>query len=532
MVAIRLVAIGLVLVLSVPALLAPGTAAQGRKVLVVAQAGDIDSLDNEKALGPSKNAIILCTDWQYLAFKPVQLKSGLWTVDTNVLVPRIVEKWEERALPNGRYQYAFQIKRGLKHQSGNPVTAHDIVFSMQRRQAFKRDTLERTLGRFEANKDLAVPDDYTLQINAAGVAPLLFKSVMTQRNLYDSKRVKELAGASDPWGEEYLKKNCVGGGPYRLSKWTPGVEMVFDRWPDWWGNQTWEKTTVDQIVLRVVPSVETRALLLQRGEVDIALDMPPREIDRLRSVQGVKILSYPSQNMLYVGINPVIKPFDNVKVRKAMALAFPYQTAIEQVFRGDARRLNGPVPTGVALARKVAAYSTDLNKAKGLLTEAGVPGGTEIALTLDAKFQTHEDLAVLYKANLEQLGLRVNIQKMPSAQFNTETRAKRIAFFFYEALWWVPDPLYILSLSFESKAHTNVSNYQNAQVDDMLAKALETADEKQRLRLLEQVQNFVIDDVGWVTVAQPNFNLAVRANIDRYVHQNTELHHLWLVQKK
>lgn len=528
----RLTVLFLILVLALPVVVAPGAVAQSRKVLVVAQAGDIDSLDNEKALGPSKNAIILCSDWQYLGFKPVKLANGLMDVDVNTLAPRIVEKWETKRAADGRVQYILHVKRGLKHHSGNPVIAQDIAFALQRRRAFGRDTIERSLGRFEADKDLQVPDDYTLIINAAGPAPLLFGGVMTQRNVYDSKKVKELAGTKDPWGEEYLKKNCVAGGPYKLTRWTPGVEMVFDRWPEWWGNQTGEKTSIDQIVLRVVPSVETRSLLLQRGEVDVALDMPSKEINKLRAVKGVTVLSYPSNNLLYVGVNPAIKPFDNVKVRRAMANAYPYEATLKDVFRGDARRLNGPIPTGVKLARKVPAYSTNLEKAKALLAEAGIAPGTEITLTFDAKYQSHEDLAVLYKANLEKLGLRVNIQKMPTAQFNTETRAKKIGLFFYEALWWVADPLYILSLSFDSTAHTNVSGYRNAYADELLTKAFQTESENERLKILTTIQNFVIDDVAWVFVAQPNFNMVMRDTIGGYVHQNTELHHLWLLTKK
>lgn len=523
-------AVVLVITLGGAATMLPMAAAQGRTVLVVAQSGDVDSLDNEKALGPSKNAIILCTDWQYIGYKPIQLKSGPMSVDVTKFVPRIVERWEDRPLPDGKHQYTLYVKRGLLHHSGNPVVAQDIAFSFQRRQAFRRDTLERTVGYFKADRDIEVVDDYTIRFTTERYSPL-FYNILTQRNLYDSRRTKELAGSRDPWGEEYLKRNCVAGGPYKLARWNPGVEMVFDRWPEWWGNRTWEKTSADQVVLRIVPSVETRVLLLQRGQIDFAMDLPAKEINRLRNAPGIKVMSYPSLNQLYVGINPSIKPFDNVKVRRAMAHAFPYEAAIREVYGGEARRLNGPLPTGVLLARKVPAYSTDLNKAKALLAEAGFPNGFETTLVFDAKFQAHEDLAVLYKANLEKIGVRANIQAMPSPQFNTETRAKKIGLFFYEGLWWIADPLYMLNLSFYSAAHTNVSNYQNPRVDEMLDQANLTVDTKARLKILEQVQNFIIDDVAWIFVAQPNFNIAVRSNIEGYVHQNTELHHLWLLRK-
>ncbi|MBM3449723.1 MAG: ABC transporter substrate-binding protein [Armatimonadetes bacterium] len=527
---LRITAVALALIAAATLLGGPTNAAPARSTLVVAQGGDVDSLDNEKSLGPSKGAIILCSDWQPIGYKPLQLKNGLWTVDTKTFAPRIFERWEHRAV-GGRHEYTLYVKRGLQHQSGNPITAHDVAFSFLRRQAFGRDALERTIGFFAANRDLQVVDDYTVRISASRFSPMFF-NMFTQRNIYDSRRVRELAGPQDPWGEEYLKRNCVGGGPYKMTRWTPGVEMSFERWPEWWGNSTWEKTTIGNISLRIVPELATRILLLQRGQVDVALDIPSKEISRLRTSRGVKVLSYPSQNLLYIGINPNIKPFDNVKLRRALAHAFPYAQAIQDVYGGDAQRLNGALPTGVPLARKVAAYSTDLDRAKRMLAEAGYPNGIEISVMFDSRLAAHEDLAVMYKASLEKIGVRLNIQKMPSAQFNAELRTRRLPFFFYEALWWISDPLYMISLSFHTRAQTNVSGYGGPRTDEMIDRANVTDDDRARLRLLNQIQDVIIDDVAWIFLAQPNFNIAVRDNIDRYVHQNTELNHLWLLQKK
>lgn len=522
----------LMLVLLASVLITPPTSAQGKNVLVVAVAGDTDSLDATFALGTSYASIMLCADWQGVGYKPVQLKNGLRTVDTRTYVPRLIEKWEERPLPNGRFQYTWHVRRGMTFHSGNPITAHDILFSWLKRQATRRDTLERNFGYFQADKDVEVVDDYTLRITSSQYAPLIYATVLGQRAFYDSKRIKEMAGPNDPWGDEVMKKDCVAGGPYKLVKWAPGVEMVFERFANWWGNKTWEKSSFDQIVLRVIPAVETRVLLLQRGEVDLALDLPIKEINRLRNVKGVKVLSYPSINLVVGEMNATIKPFDNLKLRQALSYAFPYNVVVKDIYRGDALRMNGPIPTGVPNARRVPVYWTDLERAKKLLSEAGFGGGLEIPMAFDAKYQVHEDIAVLYKANLEKIGVKLNLQKMPSAQFNTETRAKKVPFFMYEILWWVSDPLYIQLFTFFSDTTTNLSNYKNEQVDGLIRKALVTANNKERLQLAQQAENIAIDDVPFIFIAQPNFNIAMRENIEGYVHQNTELHHMWLLRRK
>jgi peptide/nickel transport system substrate-binding protein len=519
----------ILLLLAVLAVVSPQAVAQGSKTLIVAQAGDIDTLDNEKALGPSKNATIQCVDWQWLGYQVKTLPDGIKTVDMSKFVPRVLERWEDKVLPDGRAQYTGYLRKGIKHHNGNEVTAEDLRFNVLRRAAFKRDSLEVNLAGVTAETVKAV-DRHTIQFNVPRPSRY-FWHVWAQRTFYDSKFITEKA-PGDQWGEEYLKKNCPASGPYKIVRWTPGVEMVMERNANWWGKAIGEEPKLDRIVFRTVPSVETRTLLLSKGEVDMAFDLPIQEIRNLRNARGVKILSIPSANMLFVGMNPKVKPFDNVDVRRALSYAFPYKEAIDKVYSGGARRLNGPLAAEVKGARRAAAYFTDLNRAKTLLAEAGYPNGFEAPLTYNAAFQAHEDLAVLFKSNLEKIGVRVNLQKMQSGQFASETREKRVAFFFYEVLWWIRDPQYFLDFSFDSTTYLNLTAYANADVDKLLQQLRTTADEKARDRIVGSIQNLIINDVPWIFVAQPNFNMAMRSNIDGYIAQNTELHHLWLVDKK
>jgi peptide/nickel transport system substrate-binding protein len=177
-------------------------------------------------------------------------------------------------------------------------------------------------------------------------------------------------------------------------------------------------------------------------------------------------------------------------------------------------------------------YVTDLDRARRLLSEAGYPNGFEAPLTYNAAYQTHEDIAVLFKANLDKIGVRVKLQKMPSGQFASETREKRLGFFFYEVLWWIRDAQYFLDFSYDSTTYLNLTGYANPNVDKLLQQLRTTRDEKARDGIVNSIQTLVMNDAPWVFVAQPNFNLAMRNNIDGYVHQNTELHHLWLLNKR
>jgi peptide/nickel transport system substrate-binding protein len=443
--------------------------------------------------------------------------------------PRVLERWDEKVLPDGRALYTGYLRKGLKHHNGNEVIAEDLRFNVLRRAAFKRDSLEVNLAGVTAETVKAI-DRHTIQFNVPRPSRY-FWHVWAQRTFYDSKYIAAKA-PGDQWGEEYLKKNCPASGPFKIARWTPGVEMVMERNANWWGKAVGEEPKLDRIVFRTVPSVETRTLLLSKGDVDLAFDLPIQEIRNLRNAQGVKILSVPSSNMLYVGMNPKVLPFDNPNIRRAVAYAFPYKEAIDRVYSGSARRLNGPLAAEVRGARQTPMYVTDLDRAKKLLAEAGYPNGFEAPLTYSGAYQTHEDIAVLFKANLDKIGVRVKLQKMQPGQFASETREKRLGFFFYEVLWWIRDAQYFLDFSYDSTTYLNLTGYANPNVDKLLQQLRTTRDEKARDGIVNSIQTLIMNDAPWVFVAQPNFNLAMRSNIDGYVHQNTELHHLWLLNKR
>jgi len=497
------------------------------KVLIVAQAGDIETIDNDKSVGPAKNAIINFTDWQWIGYATKEGPNGQLMSDVGEFKPRLVESWEEEELPDGRCKYTLHVRQGMKFHSGNEVTAEDLKFVIMRRAAFKRDWLERTQGALNASDEtVKVVDKYTLECITE--RPSKFLYVYTQRNLVDSKAAKEQAAADDPWAENVLNKTPLGGGPFKVMSWTPGVEMVMEKFDEWWGPEV----KLDKLIWRVVPSVDTRVLLLKKGEIDVALDLPSKEINNLRQEPGIKVVSAPSANQLFIGMNAKMEPFDDKKVREAMAYAFPYDDVVDLVFLGEAVHMTGPVPTTVPnWEQPERLHETDLDKARQCLEEAGYDK-LEVELAYDGGNQTHEDIAILFQANLGEIGVECNLKKMTGGSYNTACRNKELPFFFYESLSWIQTADYILNMNFEGSAHTNVQDYRNERVDQLLADCLDERDPEVKKAMLKEAESIILQDLPWIFICQPNFQLAMRDNIEGYVYQNTQLHHFWLVDKK
>jgi len=505
------------------------------KVLVVALAGETECLDNQQSTGPMKNVLINIADWQWWGYETVELADGRLIVDTEQVQPRMITGWEEERHDDGSVTYTMHIRPGMTHFSGNPVTAEDFVKSMKRRAKFGRDASERTWNAIYSNEPgtLEIVDDLTFKINAPQPSVGdLFKHLGPMRIIYDWKTIEEEADPGDEDYKEHLKRHLPASGPYMLDSWTTGVELVLKCHEDWWGDAIGERPYFDKVVFRIVPSEADRILLLRSGEVDFAFNISAKEALAMKDEPGVQVATYPSQEYLYCGMNPAMEPFDNVKVRQAMNYAFPYQAVLDQAYQGAAQRFNGALPTGCPLAPEEPYYTEDLDKAKALLEEAGYGDGLKLKLSIDEAQPVHESIAVFFQGNLKKIGVDLEIEKLPAAVFQSETRGRKLAMLLDQTLWWVNDPLFMLEESFRSDMHVNITGYKNDRVDHLLHGACKTFDKAEREAMLQEVIDIVHEDAAWVFIAQPDFVVTMKDDIKGYVKQNTQLHHLWLLYRE
>src|SRR6476646_8635407 len=189
--------------------------------------------------------------------------------------------------------------------------------------------------------------------------------------------------AKAPWGLEHSKQNTAGSGAYRVVSWNAGTEVILERNDKWTGGPL---PKVRRIVWRMVPSAGNRRALLERGDADISYDLPNKDFVELKNIGKLNIVSTPYSNGIqYIGMNVKTPPFDNLKVRQAVAYAQPYQKIMDAVLFGLAKPMfgaKGDAPTEVAWPQPHT-YTTDISKAKKLLAEAGYPNGFETTLSFD-----------------------------------------------------------------------------------------------------------------------------------------------------
>jgi peptide/nickel transport system substrate-binding protein len=423
----------------------------------------------------------------------------------------------------GDMSATFKLKRKATFQDGTPVTAKDVKWSLDRAVTVGGfPTFQMGAGSLTKPEQFVVVDDHTIRVD------FLRKDRLTVPDLavivpaiYNSELVKKNANEKDPWGLEYTKQKTAGSGAYRVVQWTAGTEVVMERNDNWAGGPL---PKVKRIVWRMVPSAGNRRALLERGDADISYDLPNKDFVELKSSGKLNIVSTPYSNGIqYIGMNVTKPPFDNLKVRQAVAYAIPYQKIMDAVLFGLAKPMYGKAaggPTDVAWPQ-AHPFTTDIAKAKQLMAEAGYPNGFETTISFDLGFAgVNEPLCVLTQESLAQIGIKCTINKIPGATWRTELNKKILPLYTNVFSGWLDYPEYFFIWCYHGKNSIfNTMSYQSKDLDTMIDAAVDAAAVGDKGTYDKNVKGFVnlaYADVPRIPLYQPYVNVAMQKNISGY----------------
>lgn len=423
----------------------------------------------------------------------------------------------------GDMSVTFKLKKNATFQDGSPVTAKDVKWSLDRAVSVGGfPTFQMKAGSLEKPEQFVVVDDHTVRVD------FLRKDRLTIPDLavivpcvINSELVKKNATEKDPWGLEYTKQNTAGSGAYRVTKWTPGTEVIFERFDDWKGGPL---PKIKRVIWRMVPSAGNRRALLERGDADISYDLPNKDFVELKQAGKLNITSVPYSNgVQYIGMNVKNPPFDNPKVREAVAYAIPYEKIMEAVLYGLGRPMFGaPADAATKVAwPQPTKFKTDLAKAKQLMAEAGYAGGIDTTLSFDLGFAgVNEPICVLLQENLAQIGIKTTINKIPGANWRTELNKKVLPLYTNVFSGWLDYPEYFFFWCYHgSNSVFNTMSYQSAAMDTFIDGARAAAASGDKAAYDTDVKGMVdlaFADVPRIPLYQPFVNVAMQKNITGY----------------
>ncbi|MGA9337223.1 MAG: ABC transporter substrate-binding protein [Pseudolabrys sp.] len=440
--------------------------------------------------------------------------------DKNKFKPELAED-----MNIGDMSVTFKLKKKAIFQDGTPVTAKDVKWSLDRAVSVGGfPTFQMGAGSLTKPEQFVAVDDNTFRVDFARKDRLTVPDLaVIVPCVVNSELVKKHATEKDPWGMEFTKQNTAGSGAYKVASWVAGTEVVLERNDAWMGGPL-PKTK--KIIWRMVPSAGNRRALLERGDADISYDLPNKDFVELKQDGKLTIVSTPYSNGIqYIGMNVKNPPFDNIKVRQAVAYAIPYQKIMDAVLFGLAKPLFGAVPdapTEVAWPQPHK-YNTDIAKAKALMAEAGYPNGFDTTLSFDLGFAgVNEPLCVLTQESLAQIGIRTTINKVPGANWRTELNKKTLPLYTNVFSGWLDYPEYFFIWCYHGKNSIfNTMSYQSKTTDDFIDGAVNAAATGDNATYDMDVKGFVdtaYADMPRVPLYQPYVNVAMQKNVSGYAY--------------
>lgn len=440
--------------------------------------------------------------------------------DSKNLLPQLADKWE---VVDGGKSLVFHLRPDAVFQSGNPVTASDVKWSFDRVVSVGGwIATQMAAGSMTKPAQFVAVDDHTFRIDFDKPNKLALPDLgVPVAGIFDSKLVKEHATADDPWAKDYLAKNCAGSGPFKVSSFEPNEQVEFERFDDW---KAGKKPAMEHVIYRRIEADATRRSLLESGDIDVAMDLPKKDVSELSSNPDVTIFGTPAvSSIIAVDMNTRQAPFDNVKVRQAVAYAIPYDEIIKTAFHGRGIALTGhkadeaypidwPVPSP---------YFYDLAKAKALLTEAGYPNGFKTKLYFDQSLaSTREPMALLIQDSLRKIGIEMEIVNVPNASFFEELGKRQMPMLIKNFNSWLNYPEYHFFWNFDGKENSiqNSSNYNNPELDKIIDAAFVEADKTKYDNDIRSMIKIVMDDVPRIPITPIMVDVAARKNVTGYVY--------------
>lgn len=492
--------------------------AQDEKVVVVGHAESTDSLDPARGYTQTTGIVTQAT-YDTLVTFPDQ--------DASSIEPRLATSWD---VSEDGLTWTFTLRDGVVFNNGDPLTAADVVFSIQRLQNIKGSP------SFLANNiaSVAAEGDSTVIITLSEVNPA-FLTVLTNGSfsVVNSKQVMaeggtDAADAAEADGaEDFLNSVSAGSGPYMLESWEPQVQTVLVRNPNYWGDAPY----FDRVIIQNIAEAATQKTALESGEIDLATDLSADQIKALEGNPAIGIYRGPTMttHFLLMNENPEVGgPMSDPKVQLAVRYALDYE-GYKTLWGGGTTPASWP-PTGILAAYGEAkAFKRDIDRAKALLAEAGYPDGFDIELsypTFTYQGINMETNAQKIQADLAEVGINVTLRPGELQVSLEEYRSGKQGFAYW---FWGPDildPLDALAFVPGGKVAKERALWLEENADPEIIALRDQArvesDPDARVVIFHQIQDYLQQSGPWAPFLQNNTQVAYRADLQGYV-----LHPAW-----
>ena len=440
------------------------------------------------------------------------------------LEPALALSWQATSATTWR----FKLRPGVTFHDGSAFTADDVVFSIERALGPTSQRAFQLKGVTGAKK----VDDLTVDVQLAtpdAVLPEKFVGVAIMNRAWSVKNGVERAQDFNAKQETYTVRNANGTGPFRLERYEPDVRTVLKANPAWWGRTDKRNGNLDEVSFVSIRQDATRLAALASGEVDLVLDPPFQDVERLKADRQLTVLQTADLGEQYFTFDQWhdelegsdIKgrnPFKDLRVRRAVYQAINIELIVQKVLRGQG------TPTGAFLSPRVDGSPAELDKrlpydpakAKALLAEAGYPNG--FSVTLDCvNIAYRENVCQAAAAMLTQVGIRTTLRSSATNQFFPRLSQGTSAFIEFG---WTPttDAWATLNALFHTWSKDgggtfNAGRYSNPALDTLIDNIRVEPDLTKRRAMVGVALRLIGDDLPYVPLYRRTLSWAMAKKV-------------------
>ncbi|MFW5695509.1 MAG: glutathione ABC transporter substrate-binding protein [Alkalispirochaeta sp.] len=445
----------------------------------------------------------------------------IYMEEDGTLTPMLATDWESN---DESTVWTFQIREGVEFHDGEPLNAEAVAVNLRRfvdpdvgaAYAFLLGSVEEieAVGEYELQLTLAEP-----------FAPILSHLSHSFIGIVSPAQLEGL-GAEDTFEEP------IGTGPYSMTEWSRGEQIVLEVNDDYWGGAP----EIPNLVFDFIPESSALIVALETGEADAIMRVPPQEVDRLEADPNIEVVNETSVRTIYIGFNNEKEPFDDPRVRQALNYAVDKEAIVNGLFDGAAEASDAPVVPAVFGHTSVGPYEYDPDRARELLAEAGFEDGLDMTLHHPTgRYLLDDTVAEAVQDMLADVGVNATLETREWSSYLEFTsqppdQAEYDAFMLGWGTVTLDSDYGLYALLHSRQWNPDGNNrgfYSNDRVDELLDEARVETDPSVREELYEEAIELIWDDAPWLFLHNEGQINANRTNVEGLIHHPLENLSAW-----
>jgi oligopeptide transport system substrate-binding protein len=443
----------------------------------------------------------------------VALFEGLVTEDPKTAepIPGTAESW---TISEDRKTYLFKMRDGARWSNGDPVTAHDFVYSWKRlvtpglasQYAYQLFYIENAEKYYNGEIDdfnqvgVAAVDDSTLEVKLRNPVPF-FLSLLYHHSLYPVHRptIEKFGKIDSRVSKWTLPGNLVGNGPFSLKEWELNKIITVEKNPHYWGAPT---VKLDEIHFYPINDVQTEERMFRSGRLHITNEVPIEKIDVYRKESPGLIRMDPYLGTYFYRFNTLKEPFNDSRVRRALAMSIDRELIVEKVKKGGEIPAYAITPPDTNGFTPRAAIPYDIEGARKLLAEAGYPDGEgfpEVELLYNT-FEGHRKIAVAVQQMWKKaLNIDITLSNQDWKVYIDNERTMNYTICRGSWIGDYPDPNTFLDM-WVTGGGNNRTGWSNKAYDALIARAAEATDTEDRYEYFQQAEALLAEEAPVIPI--------------------------------